>query len=326
MQTAGDSPSYRGSSWEGRTDIFMFESIKEAAAGIYDYFSAYYFNEERGYSKKAIKIIRTAVGAAPLESWDAEAIAAVEKWQGSPQRLKPLDADGKFGAMSLGVLIAELEKKGDTMSVAILRQFPYKDVKTGNVGSTSPILEVKFYQSPKRTLGLIKDPSSGAWEMRGSFKVIVNINPEVVEPWRYEYRQYIRGSVILNRPSSEEDMRNQFKVPGGLDPNSFTEDGEIMPNGSIERFGYRNKPPTYKIGLMDYYTNGQQGPDYHLEDTFGIAGANAGTFHKVAVNISYRGAVIKDGKELTLQQINSPNWRDYCIAGNEWTYSKVEFF
>ena len=124
-------------------------------------------------------------------------------------------------------------------------------------------------------------------------------------------------------------MRNQFKVPGGLDPNFFTEDGEIMSDGSIERFGYRKKPPTYpgkKIGLMDYYTDGQQGPDYYLEDTFGIAGANAGTFHKVAVNISYRGAVIKDGKELSPQQINSSNWRDYCIAGNEWTYSEIKFF
>ncbi|MEQ1763818.1 MAG: hypothetical protein ABL984_11825 [Pyrinomonadaceae bacterium] len=308
--------------------MFDFDAIKKAAANVYDYFAAYSFNEERGYSKKAIKIIRTAVGVAPLEMWDAAAISAVERWQAAPQRLKPLDADGKFGAKSLGVLIAELERKGDTMSVAILKQFSYKDVQTGQVkNSPSPMVEVRFNQMPKRILALTKDPSgSGAWEMKGSFKVIMNVDPTIVEPWRYEYRQYIKGKVILNQPSSEEDMKDQFKVPGGLNPNEFTEDGEKMPSGIIERFGYRNKPPTYRPGLMDYYSHGQQGPDYFLEDTFGIEGTSAGNFHKIAVNISYRGVVIKDGKELTRDQINSPNFRDYCIAGNQWNYSETKFF
>ena len=92
--------------------------------------------------------------------------------------------------------------------------------------------------------------------------------------------------------------------------------------------------PTHKIIKASAYilpgpfpfNRGKQGPDYHLEDTFGIAGANAGTFHKVSVAMTYRGVVIKDGKELTSQQINSPNWRDFCVAADEWVYDKKEFF
>lgn len=308
---------------------FDFESLKKAASNVFNQIAAYQFNEERGFSKKAIKIIRTATGSAPVEWWDGEALAAITRWQADTKRLKPLAADGKFGPKSLGVLIAELEKKGDTFSTAILKQFSYKNVATGQVHTPNVITPATIRYMPNRPLALTKSPT-GAWEMRGSFKVHMQVNAEVVEPWRYEYRQYIRGKVILNRPSSEEDMKDNFKVPGGLHPVIFNEDGEVMPSGAYEKFGYRGRRPTIpspsRPGISDYYTNGQQGADYYLEDTFGIAGAGAGSFHKVSVTMTYRGVVIKDGKELTPQQINSPNWREYCVAAEEWTYDKKDFF
>jgi len=314
-----------------------------AIVGAINVLNAIDYNQKKFYSKTAIKIIQRRIGAEVCGVFDVQTISAIYNWQKSPKRLKNLTADGMFGSSSLGVMIAEMDKKGDAANASVLRQFPHKTLG-GEIKTNEPAEPVTFLQKfPDSELDLRRNPvDDNRWVMKGSFRVEMSLDEQIVEPWRYEYRQFIKGRVYTHdglfgdgaakkiwQPRDGavvEEANDYMKVPN-LSRDMFYEDGEVMRNRTIERFGYRSKPPAYRPGLMDYYTDNQLGWYYYLQDTFGLEGArkrdSQGFYRtglKIGVELQFRGIVIKDGKNLTTEQINQSNWKNYCVASEEWDY------
>jgi len=46
---------------------------------------------------------------------------------------------------------------------------------------------------------------------------------------------------------------------------------------------------------------------------------------KVGVHMKFRGIVIKDGKLPEPVQMNSPVWKQFCVAHKEWEYEAERF-
>ncbi len=317
-----------------------------------NYLSAIDYNQKKYYSGKAIRIIQKRIGATETGVWDFQSITAVYNWQKSVMRLRPLTADGKFGPGTLGILIEELAINGHDADADFLARYKHKD-KYGNIVKNEPDPVdrpvISFFQYPSTKLDIRPDPVNNArWIMKGSFKVEVFMDKKLPDPTQYEYRQYIKGRVFVHdgyfgdpinnthwqaRAGTREQEQNDYiKVPGGLSRLQFTEDGEVMPDNSVEKFGYRSSPYKWEDGIMDFYSNDQKGTDYRLQDTFGISGPRRAdpqggfkTGLKVGVELYFRGIVIKDGKTPTTAEINSPNWRDYCVEAKEWMYKGVSY-
>lgn len=319
--------------------------------GLMNVVAAIEYNKKKYYSWRAIKLIQKMIGTTENGIWDGTSVGAVAEWQRSVMRLRPMTADGMFGPTSLGILIEEMVINGKSAQAELLRQFKHKD-KHGNiikkevVDSSRPIYT--FFQYPRSPLDLRRHPTNPSmWMMKGSFNVEVFIDQQIEEPSRYEYRQFIKGQVWVHdgyfgdpgtnkiwhprAGTKQEPVNNAVAVPGGLNSNFFTEDGQVLDGGSrIEYFGYRSKPPTNIPGLIDEYSNYQTGAEYRLRDTFGIEGprkqdsAGFKTGLKVGVDITYRGIVIKDGKVPTFSEING-NWLAHCVAGKEWRYKEEKF-
>lgn len=309
------------------------------------------YNNNCYYSKTAIKLIQKRIGTAQTGAWDGISAMAVFEWQKSVMRLRPLTADGMFGPTSLGLLIEELVIQGHKKEAEFLRQFKHKD-KFGNIVKKDIVeserIVYAFFHSKGKPLEMRKDPTNvGRWMMKGNFQVEVYMDQQLPEPTRYEYRQFIRGRIFVHdgyvgdaaqqvwqqRSGTQEVEQNDYsKVPGGLNRHFFTEDGEKMADGTVEKFGYRSKPPKWEEGIIDTYSNNQMGTEYRLQDTFGIEGPrktdSQGNFKaglKVGVDLEYRGIVIKDGRMPTFQEINSGNWKSYCVAALDWRYSGVGY-
>jgi hypothetical protein len=309
------------------------------------------YNKNRFYSKTGIKLIQKHINTPQTGVWDIQSCTAVYDWQRSVMRLRPLKGDGMFGPTSLGILIEELVIQGHKKDAEYLRQFWHKD-KHGNIVKKDIVESEKivyaFFHSKGKPLEMRKDPNNvGRWMMKGSFNVEVYMDRQLPDPTRYEYRQFIKGRIYVHdgyfgdaaqtvwqaRSGTTEVEQNDYsRVPGGLNRQYFTEDGEKLSDGSVEKFGYRSKPPKWEEGIIDTYTNDQKGYEYRLQDTFGIEGPRKtdaqGNFKaglKVGVDLWYRGIVIKDGRMPTFQEINASNWRSYCVASHDWRYTGVAY-
>lgn len=316
----------------------VFSDVAANMVGTLDY------NNKRNYSKNAIRIIQKEIGATVTGEFDAQTIVAIINWQKSPYRLKKLEADGMFGISSLGVMIAEMEHKGNSANAAVLRKFPHRKLESDIQYYESENPVTAFFQFPVSKLDLRPNPANPSrWIMKGSFKVEVYLDHQILEPERYEYRQFIKGRVFTHdgyfgdsvnkthwqpRQGEVPVEANEFmQIPGGLNLNKFEEDGQVLPGNRIARFGYRSNPYLWEEGIMDFYSNDQKGYEYRLQDTFGIEGPRKrdmqGNFRmglKIGVALHFRGIIIKDGKTPTTAQINQANWKDYCVATKEWSY------
>lgn len=138
----------------------------------------------------------------------------------------------------------------------------------------------------------------------GQFIVRARFDEE--DAFRYEYRQYIKGTAILTQgqfgpgaPSRANwrathppyNAANDFQIPGGLRP-TFTEDGQVR-GGRIERFGYRNSMPVLRHGIEDQYQPDQKmGNLYRLRDTWGLEGTSRPRGLRIQIDITYKGVII----------------------------------
>jgi hypothetical protein len=139
----------------------------------------------------------------------------------------------------------------------------------------------------------------------GQFRVIMQLDPST--DWtKLQYRQYIMGKCLLYHGSFSslahsratwsarglpESGNHYFSVPGGLS-NEYKEDGEVI-NGATSRFGYRNNPPVFGLGIEDRYLPSQRaGRIYHSLDTFGMRGTRRETGLRIIYNLYYEGRII----------------------------------
>lgn len=299
--------------------------------------SAIQYNNNRGYSAQATKLIQSHTNSYTSGVFDAPTVTAIYNWQNLPSRKTKMDADGKVGPGSLGVMIAEMEKLGQSAGIAILRPFLGSQPSGSNGGETAEINPVVSYPQPTNIsqMNLVANPSdSSRWIMKGSFGLKIKLNPQLKDPWRYEYKQYIRGraftqkgywdpgSTIWTARSGEPQVsvNKYFQIP--IDKNftwglteSWKEDGEVMHDGTCQFFGRRTNPPTSVPGLKDFYsvnnTPDQNGFDYELQDTYGLEG-NYERGLRVYVELYYQGDIVKD----KTQVVASKNWhymKDYAI-------------
>lgn len=280
--------------------------------------SAINYNSSKYHSAKTVGIIQARLGCATKGVFNSETVTAIYNWQKSPNRTATLDADGKLGKLSLGVMISEMEKAGLYTDAQTLRQYPF-NLPTPGGGETSGAVNpiANFFRYDVFALKLEQNPDNpNGWRMQGRFRVGLNINMLETEPWRYEYRQYIKGYAFTQKGywnpektiwtardgEPKQPANKYFLVPWGLETN-WKEDGQVMQDGTITRFGYRNRPNTIKQGIVDAYSPNQWGWDYVLEDTFGLEGLSERGM-RIGIEIYYRGVVVKDGTT----EIASKQW------------------
>jgi hypothetical protein len=139
----------------------------------------------------------------------------------------------------------------------------------------------------------------------GQFRVTMQLDPST-EWTNLQYRQYIKGNCLLYHGSFSSLAHSRsnwtarglpgsgnqyFSVPGGL-TNDYKEDGELI-NGVISKFGYRNNPPLFGLGIEDRYLPSQRtGRIYHSLDTFGMRGARRETGLRIVYQLYYEGRII----------------------------------
>ena len=300
--------------------------------------SAIQFNNNRGYYGQALKVIQNQTQANPTGIVDAQTVTAIYNWQQSSNRMKKLDADGKLGEYSLGVMIAEMDKSGQAANSSSLRQFTYLLPSGGSggaaqTGEVSPI--ISYTKNTNVTaMHLRKDPANSLrWLMKGRFEVNIKLNPQT-EWWRYEYRQYIRGNSFTQRGywtgnvwtarsgEPQKPANNFFQIPigssytWGLTP-TWKEDGQIMKDGTSQYFGHRKSTYANRDGIKDMYLYdneiNQNGPDYELQDTYGLEGDYERGL-RVMIELYYRGDILKDGKEIVATQ----SWSFRCDEAINW--------
>lgn len=287
--------------------------------------SAIQFNNNRGYYGQALKVIQSQTQATQTGIIDAQTVTAIYNWQQSSNRMIKLDADGKLGECSLGVMIAEMDKAGQSANSSLLRKFTYY-LPPGSGGATETTATNPIISYTKNTnvtqMHLRTDPSNNTrWLMKGRFEVNIKLNPKA-EWWRYEYRQYIRGNSFTQRGywtgnvwtardgELQKPVNNFFQIPigssytWGLTP-TWKEDGQIMSDGTSQFFGHRKSKYANREGIKDMYLYdneiNQNGPDYELQDTYGLEGDYERGL-RVMIELYYRGDILKDGKEIVASQ------------------------
>jgi hypothetical protein len=287
--------------------------------------SAISYNKNRGYSQQAITIIQTFANAKTTGVFDNQTVEAIYKMQQSPLYPFKLVADGKIGPGTLGLIIMELEHAGRMSEAAVLRSYPYNI--QGVAGEINPIESFVHWTSDPLKL---RTDGSSWFSMDGSFNVKLKLSPSV-DPKRYEYRQKIKGEAWSQRGDWNAtktvwtatgnwiDEGEKFKIPAqgvlgkGLLKNHWKEDGEDLGGGKAEKFGYRSTPATIIPGLRDFYVPNQNGPEYVLQDTFGIRKTTpyvSGV--KLWLELFYMGCVIDNLKPGDDKTIFSKQWHYKC--------------
>lgn len=266
--------------------------------------SANSYNRAQNYTPEAIRIIQREVGTATTGSFNDQTATRIYDWQRAPNRMRSLTPDGKMGPVSLGTMIAELNRSGRSADALALSRFP-NVLPPGAAppagADINPIVEFRAI-----TLTPIDLRASGAgFKMGGRFKIQLRLNPSS-DCSRYQYRQFIKGSVSLQQgrfigtPHTLANWRatgalhnamHDFRVPGGLQPH-FTEDGE-MRHGRAHHFGHRSAAPVNEPGLEDRYLPTQaSGCEYRGMDTYGLEGRSRPVGLRIKMKITWQGRVI----------------------------------
>jgi len=294
--------------------------------------SAIQFNKERGYDVQATKFIQSHTQSPSTGVFDAQTVTAIYNWQKSPNRKFKLDEDGKLGPYSLGLMISEIDKLGQTPASTSLRKYTY-NLPPGSGGDTGEVKPVELFEVNRYVvdLNLRRDDKNNArWLMKGRFEVKIKLNPKLKDHMRYEYRQYIRGNSFTQRGywdpqctiwtarsgEIQKPANEAFEIPAGTSgvkglTQGWKEDGQIMSDGTNMHFGYRSAKSFTGDGILDSYLvdneMNQKGRDYELQDTFGLGGVYERGF-RVMVELYYRGDIVKDGTQV--------------VASQSWSYKK----
>jgi len=299
-----------------------------------DVSSAIQFNNNRGYDAQATKLIQSHTQSFTHGVFDQPTVTAIYNWQKSPNRNPSPEADGKMGPCSLGLMISEMDRLGQTAGAAILRKYTYSLPPGSGAAQAGDVQPVLSYNVNKYAvnLNLRSDPgNTSRWLMKGRFEVKIKFNPKLKDQMRYEYRQYIRGNSFTQRgywdPQStiwtarsgelQISANEFFEVPGTTPSNKgltqhWKEDGQIMSDGTHQHFGHRDKKPVSpNEGLLDAYTvdneMNQKGHVYELKDTYGLGGKYERGL-RVMIELYYRGDIVKDGNQV--------------IASQSWSYKQ----
>jgi len=284
--------------------------LNQAKQGVENFANAFgdlTYNIDRGYSVEAIKIIQLVVGAPQTGSWDLDTLSGLIKWQGRPGHIVPLTADGRLGPGSLGCMIIELQRAGLLSEAKVLTKYPYVD-HAPNV-PTQIVLDMKVHRIYVPLLRAEK--GRNRWFLHGRFQVKLFLHPNLPDPSRYEYRQFIQGKATVqegqwpanipavarnvynwqpkpNRP--EVDAASAFLIPGGL-PGHWQEDG-IREGGTLRNFGHRDALPKNTTAEEDRYVPFADSATYFLTDTYGLEGSPLVDGLKIKYLIYWKGAVV----------------------------------
>lgn len=285
----------------------LLDQAKQGIENIADAFGDLSYNVGKGYSPEAIRVIQLAVNAPQTGGWDLDTLAALVKWQGRPGHVVTLTPDGRLGPGSLGCMILELQRAGLLSEAKVLTKYPYVD--HAPLPQTQIVLDLKLERSYVPLLRAEK--GRNRWFLHGRFKAKLFLHPNLPDPARYEYRQFIQGKATVqegqwpaNIPNLARNVYNwlpkparvelnaasAFMVPGGL-PASWTEDG-IQEGGILRKFGYRSSLPKNTTGEEDRYVPYADSGTYYLTDTYGLEGSPLVDGLRIKYNIEWKGVVV----------------------------------
>lgn len=232
--------------------------------------NAIIFNNER-YGQSSVRLIQDIVGATVTGTMNDETIRLIALFQAQ----NGLKADGMVGPNTFDQMTSELAAEGVSQDTC-LNMF--------NVGVVSP-MEIHAGAAPNTA------------NIFGHFDVEIRFSPHC-DCSRFEYRQFISGSVTLNGTS----LNNQFSIPpGNVLPavGNFIEDGNTtLPNNG--RFGHRNLPASQ--GILNQYTDSTNSIDmdngckFRSFDEPGVIGAPANTGDIYVFDFRFFGDIRKDGQ------------------------------
>ncbi len=239
------------------------------------------YNANRRYTSPLIDVIRREVGSQESGGFGSTTAQAIYNWQGR-QRSPQLSEDGMFGPRSLGVLIRSLDSSGRSEEATLARRFPHEDFSQPDT-SEDGILEFRALRVRPVTLESLR----AGWICKGNFRVIIRFS-EDVDASRFEYRQFIKGSAstepgrFTGSPASMDnwvstgtrtDRRSAFRVPGGLSPTEFREDGFVRRDGGVDRYGYRTSAASLETATSPedrYLPTQEHGRTYRCTDGVGL--------------------------------------------------------
>lgn len=285
--------------------------------------SARSFNVGRGYSVNAIRAMQRQMGIPVTGSFDDGTLRGIYNWQGSPDRMATLIPDGKCGMNSLGCLIAEMRRGPVTTDLSILAAYSHT-LPSGTGPGESAVIS-SFIVTDLTRVALRAD--GAGWQFRGRFRVNIRLNNALANANRYQYRQHIRGTAIVipgrftgNPPSIGnwvatgpfEDASETFRIPGGLHPHDWKEDG-IIALGVVRQYGYRSANAFIAPGEQDRYLPDQtNGKEYVCVDTFGMMGTRRVSGSRLRLNLHYKGMIV--------DVLNG----DRVVKAKGWTYLAEE--
>jgi hypothetical protein len=265
-------------------------------------------NRARRYSADAVRIIQREVRGDATGAFDDQTATRIFDWQGGSGRLGRLTPDGEMGPASLGSMIGELTRAGNTADAVLLSQFPHilpTGVAPPPGAQVDPVVEFKAISLLPTTL---KTDGGAGWTMSGRFQVRLLLNPNL-NPERFEYRQFIRGTASAQRGAFQTgvppslatwtatgpvvDAASSFNTPGGLQQ-SFAEDGTTQ-HGVILHYGRRSAAPIHQaqIGWEDFYLPTQAtGNEYHSMDNPAVSGTPRIVGLRARLSLDFSGRVI----------------------------------
>jgi hypothetical protein len=274
------------------------------------------YNAGRQYSVEAVRAIQRQLGMASQSgSFDDATIRAVSEWQRSKDRMKTLVPDGKLGPNSLGCMVAEMRRGPPSTDLATLTRYPHNP--PGGSGPGPGAVVSSFTVTDLVPLALRADGSG--WQFRGSFRVDIRFQDGLANANRYQYRQHIRGKAtetvgaFLNpRPHARPfmntkanwrplqppvDRSGEFRVPGGLHPTQWREDGFTgvgpLTLSKPRKYGYRSSEAFVTKGEVDQYLPDQKnGRQYVAVDTYGLSGLSRTIGTRLELDLQYKGLVL----------------------------------
>lgn len=286
--------------------------------------SAIAYNNACNYPSSTIKIILDAVRAPFGYSWSVPGVTAVMQYQQN----NGLDADGMVGLKSLNKMISDLNACGKLAEVSSLKQFiaeakakqAAKNKAAGDIVShfSQPTIIYPFRFEKEKVTDPVTKQSIDYWAARGTFQVSVKLNPNLSEDerMRFEYRQFIKGSAMIQdgsrdaqgrwnmtQPVRVVDVGNKFAVP--LDKKSpgigltrhYKEDGKIAEDVGSQsfRFGYRDGVEIKGNRFRNIWSpHPVSGSHLVLRDTPGYGERyNPALAPKIQMNFTFRGVVVE---------------------------------
>lgn len=194
------------------------------------------------YDADSINLIQDLVGTAQTGTFNEETVRAVA----DVQARYALQADGKVGPNTFDLLTRELSAEGADPSQSLL---------LFQIDGPEPLA---FFRNT---------PTTGTIGSR--FYIHARFDPRA-NPADFEYRQYIRGNVVLHDVASPTPIpvNNQFAIPGGGLDAGWKEDGDttIAEGTAGHHYGHRRYRANPSDDRDEYLPDRRTGNEYAGHD------------------------------------------------------------